>query len=62
MKPSKTTTTVLAGLAAVLAAGVASTASQAATIAALQDGKAIVGSTPTRRKSPAWQRSTAARP
>jgi hypothetical protein len=42
MKPSKTTTTALAGLAAVLAAGIASTASQAATIAALQDGKAIV--------------------
>ena len=42
MKLSKTTTTALACVAAALAAGVASASSQAATLAALQDGKSIV--------------------
>jgi hypothetical protein len=42
MKPSRTTATALACVAAALAAGVASASSQAATLAALQDGKSIV--------------------
>lgn len=42
MPSSKTTTTVLTLLSSALALGVAGTASQAATLAALQDGKSIV--------------------